>query len=132
MGYFWYFLIGGAIYASLYAYFANDIFEWNADPDEGNVSRRKTMEERRRLIKEASPIAWRIDWRWRIFLGILAGWMFFWILFDLRMGLFSGNPIAYELSFIDIILFILGWTGILGRLPSIADSVTQWFRFPSK
>ena len=47
--------------------------------------------------------------------------------FDIRIDLFSENPNFNNLGLVDLILFILGYIGINGRLPTIAHNVQNWF-----
>lgn len=94
--------------------------------DEYNIDRGKDENKIKNL--KIMPISLKVEIFWHRFMGVFLGWMFLWILLDLRIDLFSGNPKFENLSLVDLILFLFGYIGINGRLPTIAHSVQEWFR----
>lgn len=76
----------------------------------------------------AMPFSLRLEKFWHRFTGVFLGWMFLWILLDKRINIFSDTPNFSQLSFTDFLLFILGYIGINGRLPTIAHSVQDWIK----
>lgn len=143
---FLWFVIIGIVYGFIYSKNSLNIFEWNADPDYDDetvekgpngeiikttihkLARRKLLEDKRKIISEEGKCAWIIERYWHIFSGIFIGWIFLWILLDLRIHLFTGKPDVSNLNFTDFALFTLGWIGINGRLPTIAHDVQNWFK----
>jgi len=77
---------------------------------------------------EVMPISVKAERFWHRFLGVFLGWMFVWILLDMRIDLFSGRPRFDNLGLADLMLFILGYIGINGRLPTIAHSAQEWLK----
>lgn len=128
------FLIIGFSHGLFYAIYRIDIFEWHADPDEPIVTgnnlriypKRKLLKEKREFLKKA-PWPKRADHFLHIFLGIIIGWFLLWILIDKRIDLFC-NPNFKDLGIADLILFLLGWIGINGRLPSIAHVIVDFMK----
>ncbi|MBI2195731.1 MAG: hypothetical protein HYU48_01645, partial [Candidatus Levybacteria bacterium] len=72
------------------------------------------------------PIAWKIEHYLHVFLGLILGWILFYVLL-LRLGIFDGKLNLSQLGWTDLILFVGGWIGINGRLPTIAHDVQNWF-----
>lgn len=111
-----------------------DIFEWHADPDEPIVinnklesyPKRKLLEEKLKIRKDA-PQAKKVDHFLHIFLGVATGWFIFWILLDKRINIFSKQDFS-NLNAGDLILFLLGWISINGRLPSIAHAIVDFMK----
>lgn len=126
------FLSIGSIHTLFYTIFRHGIFEWNADPDENNLQKRKLLKDKRKIIEgkvkdDKPPFSWKIDYYLHVFLGIAIGWLLLWILVDKRINFFC-KPNFKDLGIADLILFVLGWIGINGRLPTIAHDVQNWFR----
>lgn len=130
------FFIIAAGHTLFYTVWRHDIFEWNADPDrilypngkKFHTEARKELEEKRKIIKDEAPCAWKIEYYLHVFLGIAMGWIFLWVLIDKRIDFFSDNPNFGDLGFPDLVLFLLGWIGINGRLPSIAHSIVDFMK----
>lgn len=128
------FLIIGLIHSLYYAFNRVDIFEWHADPDEplivGNeiktYEKRKMLEKKREILKTA-PLAWKVEHFIHIFLGIAIGWFILWILLDRRIDIFHKQNFN-NLNIGDLVLFLLGWIGINGRLPSIAHAIVDFMK----
>lgn len=124
----------GLIHSLWYAINRINIFEWHADPDQpmivGNeiksYEKRKLLDEKRKILKTA-PLAWKIDHFLQIFLGIATGWFIFWILLDKRINIFDKQNFN-SLNAGDLVLFLLGWIGINGRLPSIAHAIVDFMK----
>lgn len=124
MEHFWLFLTVGTILGMLQASYGDTIYEFHPDPDK---EKREELKEKMEIIKNA-PCIWKAE-RWlHRFIGVAVGWIIFWILLDQRMNLFSGVPNFSNLGIVDLVLFLLGWIGINGRLPTIAHDVQNWFR----
>jgi len=126
------FLIIGVGHTLFYTVFRHDIFEWHADPSEGGNDKRKLLYEKRKIIEgklqnDKPPFAWKVEYYLHVFLGIAIGWVFLWILVDKRIDFFS-KPNFKDLGIADLILFLLGWIGINGRLPSIAHSIVDFMK----
>lgn len=126
------FLLIALIHTGFYTFFRHDIFEWNADPNEGRIDKRKLLYEKRNIIEgkikdDKPPFAWKIDYYFHLFLGIAVGWIFLWILVDKRIDFFH-KPNFKDLGIVDLILFLLGWIGIYGRLPSIAHTIVDFLK----
>lgn len=114
------FAIIGFFFGLFYSIWGYEMF------DEYNIDRGKDENKIKNL--KIMPISLKVEIFWHRFTGVFLGWMFLWILLDLRIDLFSGNPKFENLSLVDLILFLLGYIGINGRLPTIAHSVQEWFR----
>lgn len=115
------FAIVGGIHGLFYAIWGDDIFEYNIDND----AQEDWFKKRKEKIKEA-PRAWRIEHFLHRFIGVFLGWIILWFLIDERLHAFSSFK-NYSFSLGDLILFILGYVGINGRLPSIPHTITDWF-----
>ncbi len=87
---------------------------------------RRLLGEKRENLRDA-PLAWKIDHFLQIFLGVAIGWMFLWVLIDKRVN-FLGKQNFNNLGVTDLFLFLLGWIGINGRLPSIAHAIVDFMR----
>ncbi len=74
------------------------------------------------------PLSLKIERFWHRFVGVFLGWVFLWVLLDFRIDIFSGHPNFSKINLIDLILFVLAYIGINGRLPTIAHSVQDWLR----
>lgn len=128
------FLIIGLVHSLYYAIERINIFEWHADPDEPVVvgsqlqtyEKRKLLTEKLKILRTA-PLAWEVEHFLHVFLGIATGWFLLWILVDKRIDLF-GKQNFNNLQFADLILFLLGWIGINGRLPSIAHAIVDFMK----
>ncbi len=113
------FLIIGTFFGLYYSIWGDEIFD-TYNPDSGfDKGKKKNIDNFPASVK-AERFAHR-------FIGVLLGWIFVWILFDIRIDLFSENPNFNNLGLVDLILFILGYIGINGRLPTIAHNVQNWF-----
>lgn len=124
MGYLLWFLTVGIMLGILQASYGDIIYEFHPDPGK---EKREQLKEKMEIIKNA-PCLWKTE-RWlHRFSGVVVGWIMFWILLDQRMKLFSGVPDLSSLGIVDLVLFLLGWIGINGRLPTIAHDVQNWFR----
>lgn len=124
------FLIIGVIHGMFYAIFGDDIFEYNADEhfDQNKQPDNNWFKKRRQRIKDA-PCAWKVEHFLHRFIGVFLGWLILWFLVDMRLHIFSGFK-NYNPSLADLLLLILGYIGINGRLPSIPHAVDKWFGFP--
>ncbi|MBP7832413.1 MAG: hypothetical protein KA035_01445 [Candidatus Levybacteria bacterium] len=128
------FLFLGLIHSLFYALNRNDIFVWHPDPNEpvfsGNTSqiydKRKLLREQRNHIRSA-PLAWKIEQFLHVFLGVAAGWFFLWVLLDERIDIFNSQNFDH-LEITDLFIFLLGWIGINGRLPSIAHAIVDFMK----
>ncbi len=120
-----------------YTFYGEAIFDWHADPnvitykktngatEEMWVDKRKELKDKEKN-KEDAPAAWVIERYIHRFLGLVLGWAILFILLDKRLSIFT-NPTFNNLGWPDLILFIGGWIGINGRLPTIAHDVQNWF-----
>lgn len=110
-----------------YTFKRMEIFDWN--PELGYKTLDKTSRKSfidRRKIKY--PLVWKINNAVHMFLGVLIGWMILWLLYDKRLKPMLASGGSFKLDGTDLALFILGYVGINGRLPTIAGSVQEWFR----
>lgn len=115
-----YFVIIGIVFGLYYSIWGNEMFDsYNVDRgvDDKKIKNLKIM-----------PISLKMERFWHRLAGVFIGWMFMWVLLDMRINLFSGIPKFDSLSFVDLVLFILGYIGINGRLPTIAHSVQDWLK----
>ena len=117
-----FFVIIGIIFGLFYSIWGDDIFEFNLEVEE-NI---KVARERR--VKK-SPLIWKIERFLHRFFGVFVGWMMLWYLLDVRLGLFSQFQ-NVQPDLVDVLVFILAWVGINGRLPTIAHAIQSWFKFP--
>lgn len=85
-------------------------------------------DEAKAMRLKEMPKSLKIERYWHRFAGVFIGWMLMWVLLDKRIKLFSGNPGFDNLGIADLALFLLGYIGINGRLPTIAHSVQDWIR----
>ncbi len=118
MNYFLIFAVIGSLFGLFYTIWGDVMFDkYNVDVglDEKKIKNLKLM-----------PLSLAIERFWHRFTGVFLGWMFMWVLLDQRVDLFSGNPNFNNLGLPDLVLFILGYIGINGRLPTIAHSVQDW------
>lgn len=74
-----------------------------------------------------APRLWKLELHMHVFIGVVIGWIAMWILVDKRLHLFSSNSDYTQLGFPDLILFLIGFVGINGRLPTIAHTIQDWF-----
>ena len=112
------FLIIGTLFGIFYAALGDEI------GDIYNVDRGRDTEKIRHL--KDMPIPLRLERFWHRFAGVFIGWMLMWALLDKRIAAFSDNPHFTELGFPDLILFLLAYIGINGRLPTVAHSLQDW------
>ena len=113
------FLIVGIFFGLFYSVWGNELFD-NYNADNG-------FDEKKAKNINDFPPSLKVERSIHRFLGVLLGWMFMWILFDMRIDFFTKNPNFNNLGLVDLILFILGYIGINGRLPTIAHNVQNWF-----
>jgi hypothetical protein len=123
------FLVFAILHTLFYTIFRHGIFEWNADPSPEN---RAILKVKRDIIEgkiknDKPPFGWTVDYYLQVFLGVATGWVFLWILTEKRINLFD-KPDFANLGVADLILFLLGWIGINGRLLSIAHGITDLMR----
>ncbi|MDP3941645.1 MAG: hypothetical protein Q8Q49_05045 [bacterium] len=116
------FVLIGIAHGFFYATWGRQIFEYKADSGDDETYQRiaKNM--------KSAPYSWKIEIFLHRFIGVFFGWVIFWFLLDKRMNVFS-NIATNQLGLQDIFLFLLGFIGINGRLPSVAHSVEKWFGF---
>lgn len=113
-------MITGTLFGLYYSIWGDEMFDvYNVDVGRDN----KKVENLKKM-----PTSLKIERFWHRFLGVFLGWMFMWILLDMRLDFFFGYPRFDNLSFTDLVIFILGYIGINGRLPTIAHSVQDWIR----
>lgn len=114
-----FFLTIAAISIATYSLGAFDIFHrFNIDSGIDN--------KKEKNFKKV-PRFWRIELHLHVFLGVVIGWIAMWLLIDKHLNLFSGNPNFTQLGVADLILFLIGFIGINGRLPTIAHTIQDWF-----
>ena len=126
------FLLIGSVHTLFYTIFRHGIFEWNADPNINGIDKRRLLKEKRKIIEgklqnDRPPFAWKVEYYLHVFLGIAIGWIFLWILVDKRIDFFY-KPNFKDLGIADLTLFLLGWIGINGRLPSIAHAIVDFMK----
>ena len=114
------FAIIGILFGLFYTIFGNPIFDYYNVDNGIDTKKQKNLKD--------MPCSVMLERWWHRFIGVFLGWMFMWVLLDMRVNLFSGNPNFSTLGFTDLILFLLGYIGINGRLPTIAHSVQDWIR----
>ena len=128
------FLIIGLPHALFYTINRVNIFDWHPNPDEPIiVGSEIKYYENRRLLKEKldnikkAPMAWKVEHFLHVFTGVVIGWVCFWILLDKRINIFGQQNFS-NLNLGDLVLFLLGWIGINGRLPSIAHAIVDFMK----
>lgn len=122
------FLLLGIIFGLFYSIFGDDIFEWNADPESINQG---VIKDKKKLIQNNAPIAWKIERSLHRFTGVFIGWMLLWIDLDLRIKIFSNQSNLSSMAIPDFIILFFGFVGINGRLPTIAhkvENIFDWFK----
>ena len=113
------FLVIGIFFGLYYSIWGDEMFDkYNVDTG-FNEAKTKNLEN--------MPVSLKVERFWHRFMGVIFGWVFMWVLFDVRIDLFTGKPNFDNLGLADLVLFILGYIGINGRLPTIAHDVQNWF-----
>jgi len=116
------FLIIGIIFGLFYSVYGEDIFIWNSSPNHQDE-----IDKKIKILRNRIPKAYKIEAYFHRFLGVVLGWLILWFLLDKRLNLFSKNSNFTNIGFADFVIFILGWVGINGRLPTIAHTIQNWF-----
>lgn len=128
---FYVFFLIGLFQGFLLAIYRIEIFDYNAELGFYTLAKKVTREgkvvhflrDKRQAYKE-SPCVQKI---WILFtrvLGVCIGWIMLWLLIDKRLDYFHKSEIKWE----DLALFTLAYVGVSGRLPTIAESVQDWFK----
>ena len=125
------YILAGLVHGILLCIFRVKIYDWN--PELGFNTLTKTAKkgkeflgnkDKRSAYKTERPWPQRIEGWIHTVLGTIIGWVLLWFLLEKRLDYFSNIDIKFE----DIALFILAYVALKGRLPTIADSVQEWFR----
>lgn len=125
------FVICGFIEGLLLFIFKAEIFDYNSElgfdtlaikvDKKGDI--KHYLKDKRKSHHDA-PFVLKM-WRFlSMVLGTILGWTLLWFLLDQRLNYFLNIDIKWE----DIVIFLLSYIGISGRLPVIAESVQTWFR----
>ena len=106
----------------LFLYSHDEVTDWHPDP-----GRREELEKKLENLKNA-PRLWRSERNWHTLTGLLVGWFMVYALLS-RRELFSGDKFTLEnLGIPDLFLFLFGWIGINGRLPTLAHALQDWLK----
>ncbi|MBI5151317.1 MAG: hypothetical protein HZA34_01955 [Candidatus Pacebacteria bacterium] len=108
-----------------------DIFDYNSELGFNTLAKNVNRKgeqiyflRNKKIAYNESPTAQKIWIFLTRILGVVLGWILLWFLLDKRLAYFSNNLIQWE----DFALFLLAYIGISGRLPTIPESVQDWFK----
>lgn len=131
-------VIIGVLSFFLYVVWGDKIFEFNIDKgwmytvkvggkDKGIKNELYKERSKKESLKDV-PCPWLLERYYHRTLGVVIGVAALWILLGPRLRLLYNDPIFNNLSWPGLVLFMIAFLGLNGRLPTIAHSVQDWFK----